>query len=186
MLGLLELLLGDRSGDDTGTRVDVRLAVLEHGAPDGDRRVEIAVVAEIADRPAVQPAPLAFRRGDELHRPDLRGAGQRACREDRPERIERVEVRLEPRLDVRHEMEHVAVALDLHVLADRHGPRPGDAAQIVAAQVDEHHVFGAFLGVALELLGQQRVFASVSPARPRTGDRVGGQAIALDLQEKLG
>ena len=50
----------------------------QDGAPDRDRRVEVAVVAEVADRAAVQPAPLAFRGGDQLHRPDLRRAAQRA------------------------------------------------------------------------------------------------------------
>ena len=50
----------------------------------------------------------------------------------------------------------MAVALDLHVLADGHGPGPGDAAEVVAAEVDEHHVLGALLRVALELLGEQR------------------------------
>ena len=63
---------GTRAGDDPGARVDVGLAVLEDRAPDGDRRVEVAVVAEVADRAAVQPAALALRGGDQLHRPDLR------------------------------------------------------------------------------------------------------------------
>ena len=88
-------------------------------------------------------------------------------------------------LDVRHEMEDVAVALDLHVLADGHGPRPRDPSEVVAAEVDEHHVLGSFLGVALELLGEQRVLAIVRAARTGPGDGVGGELVALDLEEQL-
>ena len=56
---------------------------LEHGAADGDRGVEVAVVAEVADRATVQPAALALGRGDQLHRADLGGAAT-ACRPGRP------------------------------------------------------------------------------------------------------
>ena len=65
MLGLLELRLGNGSGDDPGARVDVRLAVLEDRAPDRDRGVEVAVVAEVADSAAVQAAAAAALAADE-------------------------------------------------------------------------------------------------------------------------
>ena len=117
VLGLLELPLGDGPGDDPRPGVDVGLAAAQDGAPDRDRRIEVAVVTEVADGAAVEPAPLALGRRDELHRADLRCAGQRAGREDRAERVERVEIRQEPTLDVADQVEDVAVALDLHVLA---------------------------------------------------------------------
>ena len=79
----------------------------------------------------------------------------------------------------------MAVALDLHVLADRDGARPGDAAQVVAPEVDEHDVLGPLLRVALELLRQERVLARVRAARASAGDRVGRQPVALDLEEEL-
>ena len=64
---------------------------------------------------------------------------------------------------------------------------PGRATrpEVVAAEVDEHHVLGALLGVALELVGEQRVLAGVGAARPRAGDRVGRQPVALDLEQQL-
>ena len=64
---------------------------------------------------------------------------------------------------------------------------PGRATrpEVVAPEVDEHHVLGALLRVALELLGEQRVLARVGAARPRAGDRVGRQPVALDLEEQL-
>ena len=101
------------------------------------------------------------------------------------ERIERVELGLEAALDVRHEVEHVAVALDLHVLADRHGPGAATRPRSLRPEVDEHHVLGALLRVALELLGEEVVLAGVAAARPRAGDRVGRELVALDLEEQL-
>ena len=61
--------------------------------------------------------------------------------------------------------------------------RPGAShtAEIVASEVDQHHVLGALLGVPLELLGEDRVLASVGAARARAGDRVRGQLVAIDL-----
>ena len=92
----------------------------------------------------------------------------------------------EPPFDVAHEVEHVAVALDLHVLGDPDRPGPADPAEVVAAEVDEHHVLGLLLRVALELLGEELVLVRGRAARPRPGDRVGRQPVALDLEEQLG
>ena len=113
-------------------------------------------------------------------------AGQRAGREDRAKRIERVELGSQAPFDVADQVEDVAVALDLHVLADGHRPGPGHPAQVVAAEVDQHDVLGPLLGVGLELLGEQGILAGVRAARPGPGDRVRGQAVALDLEEQLG
>jgi len=46
-------------------------------------------------------------------------------------------------------------------------------------------VLRSLLRIALELLGEELVLALVGAARPRAGDRVGRQAVALDLEEKL-
>ena len=46
-------------------------------------------------------------------------------------------------------------------------PGPGDPPEVVAPEVDEHHVLGPLLGVALELLGEQGVLAGIDAARPR-------------------
>ena len=117
VLGLLELLLGHGAGDDSRARVDVRAALAQDRAADRDRRVQVAVVAEVADRAAVQPAPLALpRRRSAASRGPSGAPRQRAGREDGAQRVERVEVRPQPPLDVRHEVQDVAVALDVHVL----------------------------------------------------------------------
>ena len=150
----------------------MRLAVLEDRAPDRDRRVEVAVVAEIAHRATIQAAPLTLRRGDQLHRADLGRAGQRARWEHGAQRVERVQLRPQLRLHVAHEVEDVAVALDLHVLAGGHGAGPRDAPEVVAAEVHEHHVLGALLGVTAELVGHAVVVGRRGAPRPGAGDRV--------------
>ena len=82
-------------------------------------------------------------------------------------------------------MEDVAVALDVHVLRDGHGPGPRDAAQVVAPEVDEHHVLGALLRVALELLGEDLRPRRRGATGAGAGNRVGRQLVAIDLEEEL-
>ena len=186
VLGLLELALRHAAGDDPGAGVDVGHAVLEHRAPDRDRGVEVAVIAEIADGAAVEPAPLALRRGDELHRPHLRGAGQGAGREDAAQRVERVEAGGHLRLDVAHEVEHVAVALHLHVLRDPHRARPGDPAEVVAARGPRaSRARRAPSGRAWSCSARSSSSGGVAPRGRVPGDRVGRHPVALDLEEQL-
>ena len=65
-------------------------------------------------------------------------------------------------------------------------PGPRHAAEVVAAEVDEHHVLGALLGVALELVGDALVVSVVDPAWPRAGDGMGRHPVALDLRSSSG
>ena len=88
-------------------------------------------------------------------------------------------------VDGRHEVHHVRVALERHVL--RHADRSvlADAPEIVPAEIDQHHVLGALLLVALQLLGQPEVLLVVRPARARAGDRVRLDAASFDAHEHL-
>ncbi len=186
VLRLLELALGHAAGHDPGARVEVGDAVLQDRAADRDRRVQVAVVAEVADRAAVEAPPLALGRGDQLHRPHLGRPREGPGREDAAQGVERVEAGRHLPLDVAHQVEDVAVALHLHVLGDPHRARPGDTPEVVAPKVDEHHVLGALLRIGLELLGEELVFPCVGAARAGSGDRVRRHPLALDLQEQLG
>ena len=186
MLGLLELALRDTPGDDPGAGVEMGDAVAQDGAPDGDRGVQVAIVAEVADGAAVEAAPLALQLPDQLHGAHLGGAGERAGGEDGAERVEGVEVGSQAALDVADQVQDVAVALDRAVARHRHRARPRNAPHVVAPQVDEHDVLGVLLGVARQLVGDRRVLGGVAAARPGAGDRVGRQAVALHLEEELG
>ena len=62
----------------------------------------------------------------------------------------------EPALDAGHEVHDVRVALDGHVLRHLDAAHRRHAADVVAAEVDEHHVLGALLLVAPQFVGQLR------------------------------
>ena len=84
------------------------------------------------------------------------------------------------------QVQDVAVALDLHVLGHAYRAGPADPTEVVAAEVDQHHVLGLLLRVPLELLGQDLVLGRGCAARPCPGDRVGRQTVALGLEQELG
>ena len=64
-------------------------------------------------------------------------------------------------------------------------PGRDHAPEVVPAEVDEHHVLGALLRVALELLGEDRVLGGRGATGARAGNRVGGELVAVELDEQL-
>ena len=70
-------------------------------------------------------------------------------------------------------------ALRLEEALDLNRPGHADAREVVAAEVDEHHVLGAVL-----LRGEQPLGVALARVR-RAGDRVQARAPALDLDERL-
>ena len=77
---LLVLVVGLGVGDGAAAGLDVRDAVLDHDRADVDAGVEVAGVAEVADRAAVAAALDRLELVDDLHRADLRRAGERPGR----------------------------------------------------------------------------------------------------------
>ena len=67
---------------------------------------------------------------------------------------------------------HVRVALHRHQFVDLDTARGADAAEVVAFQVDQHHVLGALLRMADELADAGNVVVA-GEARAGTGDRAG-------------
>ena len=80
--------------------------------------------------------------------------------------------------DGRHDVHDVAVALDRHEVDDLDGARRADAAEVVAAEVDEHEVLGALLRVGEQLGGQRGVLLRRRAAPAGAGDRVQHRAAA--------
>ena len=87
--------------------------------------------------------------------------------------------------DHRHQVHDVRVALERHVGRHAHGAVVADPADVVAAEIDEHHVLRLFLLVALELLGQPHILFLGLAARPRAGDRMGDGVTAFDPDQHL-
>ena len=67
----------------------------------------------------------------------------------------------------------------------RHADRAviADAANVVAAQVDEHHVLGLLFLAALQFLGEPHVLFVGLAAWPRAGDRMGNGVPAFDADQ---
>ena len=160
---LLVLRLGVGVGHDPRARAQEDLAVLHEQRADRDRGVHVARIVEVADAAAVGAAPQRLELVDDLHRAHLRRARERAGRERRAQQVEPVEPRAQPRLHVRDDVHHVRVALDHRVLAHAHAADLRDAAHVVAAQVDQHHVLGALLRVGEQLASSARSSSGVRP-----------------------
>ena len=88
-------------------------------------------------------------------------------------------------LDVRDDVHHVRVALDHHVLGDPHRADLRDAADVVAAEVDQHDVLGALLRVGEQLRGERPVLLGVGAAAARAGDRPQRHLVALEPHQDL-
>jgi len=84
---------------------------------------------------------------DDFHRAHLRRAGERAGREGGAQHVQAAHAVQQTPFDIADKVHHMRVALDNEGLGDLDAARGGDAADVVARQVDEHEVFGTFLGV---------------------------------------
>ncbi len=83
-------------------------------------------------------------------------------------------------------MHDMAVALDHHLLGDADRADLGDAADVVAAEVEQHQMLGLLLGVGQQLLGQPRVLGRVAPRGACAGDRPDGDLAVAQPHQDLG
>lgn len=65
----------------------------------------------------------------------------------------------------------VTVTLDAQELGDRDASGQADAAEIVAHQIDQHHVFGALLGMGSKLTHQAGIFRGILGTSSGAGNR---------------
>ena len=75
------------------------------------------------------------------------------------------------------------VAFDHHQLRDVHASVFRDPADVIAAEIYEHDVLGAFFLVGAELGHQGFVLVGVTSTGPRAGNRSHGDAPALDTHQ---
>ncbi len=67
-------------------------------------------------------------------------------------------------------MHDMGIELHHHVLIDLDTADPGNPSQIISSQVDEHDMFGPFLGVLKELVGKDSVLLFVLSPSSRPGN----------------
>ena len=172
-------------GDESAT---IPRASLQVATPSRRTIVRIAMHAvhrpvreEAADRAGVRTAPVALEVGDDLHRAHLGApltvpAGKQARSRSKFETLVRAAGHLGD------EVRDVRVALRLEEPLDVDGARLRDAGEVVAAEVDKHHVLGSVL------LGRQEPLGVSLTRMRRAGDRIqlGDPVVGLDQRLRRG
>ena len=173
-------------GDDAGTRLVAVGVAVKHQGADRDRLVHVAAVTEVADRAAVEPAPHGLDLVDQLHCAHLRCAHQRTGGKRGGEQVERVAACGEAARDTAHEVHDVAVTLDRSERTHFDRSRRRHPAEVVAREVDQHHVLGVFLRVGEQFCLERGVMRGIRAARPRPGNRTQLRLSTVELDQRLG
>ena len=155
-LGLGPLGRGVGVGDDRAADTEVGVGVRDRERADRDRELGGARVdVDPADRAAVDAAAHRFEVFDRLHHARLGRAGDRRGRERRVHEVGEAGARAQPAFDRAHEVVQARVRLERGELERAHRTGHAHAAEVVAREVDDHHVLGAVL-VAAEQRGRGR------------------------------
>ena len=77
-------------------------------------------------------------------------------------------------------MNHLAVIFEEEAVGDAHAADLRHAANVVAAEIEQHEMLGPFLGVGQKLVRQRLVFLGARAARTRAGDRPDGDLAVAD------
>ena len=165
---------------------DGRDASLDVCGAQGETGVHRTVEADEPDRAAVPPPRLVLVVLDELHRPLLGRSGHR----DRPhvgeERVERVESRTQPPLDVVDGVDEPAVELDLPPAEDPDATGYADAGLVVAVDVSAHRQLRLLLARVEQAADLGRVLERVGASPDGAGDRAGLHPVARHPHVDLG
>src|SRR5690606_7210307 len=102
----------------------------------GDAGIVRAIEAEPADRAGVSAALVFLQLVEDLHGPDFRRAGNGAGGKGRTQHVIRAVLGRERAGDVRDDVHDVTVTLDDHEIIDLHATVFGDAANVIAGEID--------------------------------------------------
>ena len=83
-------------------------------------------------------------------------------------------------------MHDVAEPLDHKTLGHAHAAELCHAAHVVAAEIDQHQVLGAFLGVGQQRALERQVLGPVDAAAAGAGERPDGDDALADPHQDLG
>ncbi len=146
--------------------------------------VEIAVEIHEADGPAIDAAVGRFQAVNYRHGVVLRCAGKRPRRESIGHQLQWIGAFFHCSHDFGNQVNDVGI--ELHLLVGFHFHCVATAAEVVAGQIHEHHVFGGFLGIVEELLGRFSVGGIVARSLERPGYRVDFSLTIFDENLLLG
>ena len=94
---------------------------------------------------------------NDLHGADLRRARNGAGGKARDQGIDGVIFAVERALDIGNDVHHLAVVLEDELVGDLDRAHLGDAAHVIAAEIEQHQVLGALLGIGQQFRGQRPV-----------------------------
>jgi hypothetical protein len=127
-------------GHDAAARAEPRPARRELEGADGDVELQAGDRGSEADRAGVGLAGGQLELVDDLERADLGGTGDRAGRERGPDQVAVGDAVGQRPLDGRDQVPDAGVGLGAEQVGDRDRARDADPAEVVADQVDDHHV----------------------------------------------
>ena len=164
----------------------VERAVFDDGGADGDGQVHIVVKAPAADGAAVDIAFFRLQLFNDFQRAYFGRARERAGREGGGENIHIVHAVFQAAFDVGDDVHHVRVFFDDHFVGYAHAAGAADAADVVAAEIDQHHVFGNFFFVGQKFALVLRVFFGGGAAQAGAGNRPHDDLVALAAHQDFG
>ncbi len=102
------------------------------------------------------------------------------------EQIERILARIELAMHAAHDVHHVAVFLDAAIRLHVHAARGGHTTQVVAREIDEHHVLRILFRIGEQSRLTLGVDLLVRRARQRAGDGAQLRMSLIELHERFG
>jgi hypothetical protein len=158
---------------------------MELEGADGDVELEPGDAAAVADRPGVDLPGRRLQLTDDLQGADLRGAGDRPGRERRADQLRVAGSGLQGAVHVGDQVPHAGVGLRAQQRGYCHAAWRADPAEVVAHQVDDHHVLRLVFGRALERLALPARGCLIPGPERGALDRPGQHAGPGAVQEQL-
>ena len=177
-----------RVGVDHDAAADAQLRApvgLDLKRADGDVKAAVAARREVADGAGIDAARPRLQAVDELHGTDFGRAGDRAAGKERGKNLGQRYARQLGR-DRRHHLPQRRVGLARAQRLDAHAARRGEPPEVVAQEVDDHHVLGSLLGRSLQGHAPRLVIDGIDATRRGPLHRPGDDTRALALEKEFG
>src|SRR5260370_1823046 len=179
----LMLAFGGGIGDDSASGLHVGDPIFDDHSSERDAGVQIPSKIHVQHAAGIDAAAGAFKLFDNFHGADLGRAGNGASGKASHQRVQAIHIFAETTAQCGDDVHDVGKTLDGHELLDFDGAVIADAAEIVAAEIDEHDVLGALFFAAEQLFFEALVFGFVFAAGPSSGDGAVANIAVLDFPE---
>ena len=169
MITFFQLILVVAFSHDATARLEPQFPVACYEGTYDDGLTERAVEANGAYTPPIRSSVVGFEFRDDLHGPHLGSSAERTCGEGVDEGGNGIGLGLECATDPTDKMNDMRIELHILVEVD---PHPiAVSGEVIACEVNEHDMFGVFLGVVAQIFRIFTVLLLV--ARPWCRTRYG-------------